>query len=406
MLVLALLAGRAASHSWIVSVGADGRSRGGIAGGDHALQRYACPLETLEQCQPDPKHGIVLTEDAMRPCRHDAVSDPMAAVEAGEAFALNWMGNGHAGNGQSDGTCVRIRLAPFAQDPEVGDFGFIGYECVDCRVATKVRERSARCMSRNVLKNNAGEPTHLGSRRRRGYNVDGSRTETGLRRLPSTQVDYWRFDDEGKVTTSAEITLPPETPAGTYTLHWMWDFTDFWFQSCADITVTSGSPAPPPDPTDDTSPSEAPTEDDVSPPDDDACEDSTSWFLNKRKTTRNCQWVALKPSKRCPKRDAAERCLATCGGCDPDDTPPSPPPALTTEPPTTNPPTTNPPTTEPTADALPPTTDNDYFHRGCAGTPFCETTQGTYCKDWQSDECGRSVCHGDSHALLVPCAEA
>lgn len=347
MLVLALLAGRAASHSWIVSVGADGRSRGGIAGGDHALQRYACPLETLEQCQPDPKHGIVLTEDAMRPCRHDAVSDPMAAVEAGEAFAINWMGNGHAGNGQSDGTCVRIRLAPFAQDPEVGDFVEIGYEC----------------------------------------------------------VDYWRFDDEGKVTTSTEITLPPETPAGTYTLHWMWDFTDFWFQSCADITVTSGSPAPPPDPTDDALPSEAPTEDDVSPPED-ACEDSTSWFLNKRKTTRNCQWVALKPSKRCPKRDAAERCLATCGGCDPDDTPPSPPPALTTEPPTTNPPTTNPPTTEPTADALPPTTDNDYFHRGCAGTPFCETTQGTYCKDWQSDECGRSVCHGDSHALLVPCAEA
>mmetsp|Transcript_29387 Transcript_29387/g.90939 ORF Transcript_29387/g.90939 Transcript_29387/m.90939 type:complete len:176 (+) Transcript_29387:180-707(+) len=137
MLVLALLAGRAASHSWIVSVGADGRSRGGIAGGDHALQRYACPLETLEQCQPDPKHGIVLTEDAMRPCRHDAVSDPMAAVEAGEAFALNWMGNGHAGNGQSDGTCVRIRLAPFAQDPEVGDFVEVGYESTTGASTTK-----------------------------------------------------------------------------------------------------------------------------------------------------------------------------------------------------------------------------------------------------------------------------
>lgn len=177
------LFGGATAHSWVTLVGTDGRSRGGITHreGELFLQRYVCPLATLEQCQAaiDPKHGITLSDDAMRPCRQDRVSEPMARVAPGEPFSVAWMGNGHAGNGQSDGTCVRIRLAPFKQSPEWVDFDQIGADC----------------------------------------------------------LAYWKYGAEGRITTSAEITLPDGTPEGSYTLHWLWNFTDFWYASCADVEV-------------------------------------------------------------------------------------------------------------------------------------------------------------------------
>lgn len=53
-----------------------------------------------------------------------------------------------------------------------------------------------------------------------------------------------------------------------------------------------------------------------------------------------------------------------------------------------------------------PVVGQDYLTDGCAHLPstFCDSiSSGSYCKNWQSDECGRSVCNGDSHDDLNPC---
>jgi len=60
---------------------------------------------------------------------------------------------------------------------------------------------------------------------------------------------------------------------------------------------------------------------------------------------------------------------------------------------------TNPPSS-------PPQSTGNYLDVGCSGSPeetFCSTLFGTYCKDYQQDECGRSICHGSSHSDLNPC---
>merc|ERR1712232_537885 len=175
------------SHSWVVQVGTGqsmGRSRGGITGGDLHSQRYFCPYDDLEACKPDPKHGVELSQEALRPCRSDAISNPKASAVAGEDLYVSWMGNGHVNNGQSDGTCVRLMLADFAQDPAFADFAELpGGAC----------------------------------------------------------VDYWHYGPDGVPETSTFIQVPINTKPGTYTLLWYWNFTDFWYSSCADTEVSLDS---------------------------------------------------------------------------------------------------------------------------------------------------------------------
>lgn len=50
------------------------------------------------------------------------------------------------------------------------------------------------------------------------------------------------------------------------------------------------------------------------------CHDSTAWMW-KGKSSRDCDWVAKKPDKRCSKKDeegleASKACLVACGECD------------------------------------------------------------------------------------------
>ena len=50
------------------------------------------------------------------------------------------------------------------------------------------------------------------------------------------------------------------------------------------------------------------------------CEDSAAWTW-KGKSSRDCDWVAKKPNKRCSKKDeegleASKACLVACGECD------------------------------------------------------------------------------------------
>ena len=93
------------AHSWIEKVESpygEGASRIGLdVNSDSYRQRYFCPLSTLEECQPDPKHNIKLDESAMRPCRADMISSPKAVVKPGGDLTLHWAGNGHVGNGVS-----------------------------------------------------------------------------------------------------------------------------------------------------------------------------------------------------------------------------------------------------------------------------------------------------------------
>ena len=97
-------------HSWIEKVESpygEGASRIGLeVNSDSYRQRYFCPLSTLNECQPDPKHKIVLDESAMRPCRSGLVSNPMAVMKSGTDLTLHWAGNGHVGNGVS--LCVVV----------------------------------------------------------------------------------------------------------------------------------------------------------------------------------------------------------------------------------------------------------------------------------------------------------
>lgn len=71
------------------------------------------------------------------------------------------------------------------------------------------------------------------------------------------------------------------------------------------------------------------------------------------------------------------------------------------------------PTPEPTPDPTPEPTPGggddlilDYYDNGCQDLPdtFCgDQISGSYCKDWQSDDCGRSICQFDSHSMLNAC---
>lgn len=63
---------------------------------------------------------------------------------------------------------------------------------------------------------------------------------------------------------------------------------------------------------------------------------------------------------------------------------------------------TSSPSSQPThSPSVPPQSSSSYLNVGCA--PLTPTFCPTYCKDNQQDDCGRSVCHGDSHDALNPC---
>ena len=125
----------------------------------------------------------------MRPCRADLISSTKAIVQPSTELTIHWAGNGHVGNGQSDGTCVKVMVAEFDADPDFESFVDVpGAECLD----------------------------FSGS--------DGSNEPQGT------------------------ITVPGDLVAGSYTLLWFWDFTEFYYSSCIDIEVVDGT-LPTPSPT-------------------------------------------------------------------------------------------------------------------------------------------------------------
>ena len=84
-------------------------------------------------------------------------------------------------------------------------------------------------------------------------------------------------------------------------------------------------------------------------PEEEVCEDSTSWF--RKKSKYDCAWVADSPSKRCEKDDehgidAEDACLVACGVCEA----PAPTPKPSREP-TAKP--TSAPTAKPTSQPAP-----------------------------------------------------
>ena len=152
---------------------------------DSYLIRYFCPYEDLNDCQPDPKHGIDLYNlppsngDPRRPCRSGFESSPKTPVRSGSDVLISWAGNGYVANGQSDGSCVKVMLAQFQDDPSIDDFVEIpGAEC----------------------------------------------------------LDYWILNSKGEPDSEGTITIPDVAP-GIYTLFWSWNFTEFWYSSCANIHV-------------------------------------------------------------------------------------------------------------------------------------------------------------------------
>jgi hypothetical protein len=176
-------------HSWADNVGG-GNYRGAQGATDQVRQRYYCPLNDLAACQPDPKHGVTLTAQNMRPCRTDyPKSTLMGRATAGQSMYVHWAGNGHTSPGQSAGTCVHVEITPYSVDPARSAFTTL-----------------AAC-------------------------------------LP-----YARGD-----ATDGTVTLPANLPAGEYTVFWWWDFAPFWYSSCSDIVVTKSggqssatTQAPPP----------------------------------------------------------------------------------------------------------------------------------------------------------------
>lgn len=176
-------------HSWIEELQSPygkGMSRIGMpTKSDSYLIRYFCPYEDLNDCQPDPKHGIDLYNlppsngDPRRPCRSGFESSPKTPVRSGSDVLISWAGNGHVANGQSDGSCVKVMLAQFQDDPSIDDFIEIpGAEC----------------------------------------------------------LDYWILNSKGEPDSEGTITIPDVAP-GIYTLFWSWNFTEFWYSSCANIHV-------------------------------------------------------------------------------------------------------------------------------------------------------------------------
>lgn len=91
-----------------------------------------------------------------------------------------------------------------------------------------------------------------------------------------------------------------------------------------------------------------------------------------------------------------ESFLLPCGASDTLPTPSPPPLQPPTLPPTLPPYTLPPSTGEPDPEKL-------YLDYGCTVSNLC-AIWGSYCKDWQLDDCGRAVCHGRSHDFLTPCS--
>ncbi len=163
-------------------------SRIGMAGGDSVLIRYFCPYDDLELCRADTKDIVDLWNqpakngDPRRPCRLNMVSNPQTPTMAGSDLKIYWAGNGHVNNGQSDGTCVKVMIGPFKPVPSTDEFTQIpGAEC----------------------------------------------------------VEYWIFNEKGVEETEGVLTIPENIAPGPYTLFWVWNFTEFWYTSCADIDVLS-----------------------------------------------------------------------------------------------------------------------------------------------------------------------
>ncbi len=68
--------------------------------------------------------------DGLEVCKKIRQSDPKTPTKPGAEVVLHWAANGHA-NGQSEGTCVQVMIAPFAKDPSIEDFVAIpGAECL------------------------------------------------------------------------------------------------------------------------------------------------------------------------------------------------------------------------------------------------------------------------------------
>mmetsp|Transcript_25973 Transcript_25973/g.38037 ORF Transcript_25973/g.38037 Transcript_25973/m.38037 type:complete len:393 (-) Transcript_25973:199-1377(-) len=364
------------AHSWVVKVGLDGgKSRGGTDGTDLDLQRYFCPEPSLEDCQPEPKHNIFLTPGAQRPCRSGIESNPRSQIDSGDELYMSWMGNGHA-NEQSDGTCVTILMAPYETDPDFNDF-LQGEELADC-------------------------------------------------------APYYYTNHEGLVKTDTKVLIPHGTPPGKYTVLWYWDFYPFYFSSCADIDVGPSSPTAPvsaPFSAPVSGPATAPV---VSPPIDDteiyltsgctAASLPTSFCTDNVATSSYCKSNGLDGCGRAVCHGDAHTDLYPCPSAPTGATPipttnptTSPTPEtsqLPTPSPTPSPsstPTTAVPSPAPIYLVDPPSaSDMDlYWANGCAGaglnTDFCATYNGQYCKDYQMDSCGRSICQGDDFSSLDPC---
>lgn len=346
---------------------------------DHALQRYFCPLSSLEMCQPPPKHGITLEAEAMRPCRPGVTSAPMATVKAGEELFVSWMGNGHVNNGQSDGSCVRLMLADHTSDPDFDKF----------------------------------------------------------RPIPDGDcIEYWHWDAQRTTPeTNTLIRIPANTPAGKHTLLWYWNFTDFWYSSCADIEVFPQGSELPTTTADNRSPmstssaqsSELPTttantrypistsSPDPYPPSltDMQISAYLNWGCTNSTVGEDFCLVYIGSGSYCKawNPDSCGRSMCHQGDfllpCSAAHAPiPNSPPLREETSPEPE------PEAEPTpAPTMPPLGGElaAYRAQGCAGLSqpdiFCheQVSASSYCKSWKKDECGRAVCQGGTHEDLNRC---
>ena len=220
-----------------------------------------------------------------------------------------------AGNGHTavNGTCVKVAIAPYAIDPDIQDFTIIA----DC--------------------------------------------------LPFSH---------GRDLTDANITVPAWLQPGDYTLFWLWDFSPFWFSSCADIIV--GRPS---------------TTANLQDPlyrqkgcggvlGDDYC----------RHTFGAASYCKLWAKDDCGKStchlDTRTSCLTQQQTNPTIDVPTTGIPVVST-------------TVAPSTTQLAISTGGGlllYRLKGCASlaSDFCLGSFGaeSYCKTWQRDTCGRSTCHG------------
>ena len=165
------------AHSWLLQVGSRGLKRGGLEGTDDDKTRDFCPGDDLNACVA-PNSNVVLTADNKRACQKGK-SPMMEDINAGADLFLGWQGNGHVG--KADESCVKVGIAPYANDPEVSSFQTL----VECAP----------------------------------YNHGFS---------PDTTV-----------------TIPASLAPGEYTIFWLWTYAGFYYSSCADINVQTASTAGP-----------------------------------------------------------------------------------------------------------------------------------------------------------------